>query len=610
MFALGQLFRKGEFFRGQTALQGASGYQVVPISTWDDGSLKHALVAGTVDLTANVKKTITLTTGAPAGGVTLSESNLVSANPRATVSYGSYGTVSLSSLLGTSALVRTEHAGPSYASFQYIASFPNDASLRAVFYVQLWAGGKYRVRVAVENGSALVTSSAKSGTATVSIAGALQFSGAVSMPQGVRWDVAGSNAPEVAVSHDAAYLRSTKLLPNYGYTQPSDSMLSSLTASYTPMSRLRWEQDMGTTGYTEGIGLLPHWDALFATTGDARALNSSIAHSRAFGSFSVFYRNTATKAMPLFSAFPTAVNGGDQEGMSGSGSNSNRWEVAHHPHAGYLAWLVTAERFHLETLQANAWAAWFTDSGDGQSGVNKIYSSQTRARAWRYRTIASAAAVSPDGDPFKAESKANILANLSRWQRDNVATNSPATGLAATYDDQDSAAGLQRALFEHLFLVASVGWSWDQEMQLSTTEKATLKQVRDFLYRIPVGLTGRGSSFGEYSWRRATGPYRTTVGPTPTTYYATWGEVYAATYSDSLDSTAGLAITGSYADDTSVTAFPQGNWGHLFTALSYATDHGAAGAVDGYARVTGASNWVSNATKFNDYPQYGVARRR
>ena len=99
------------------------------------------------------------------------------------------------------------HAGPAYAAFQYAANFPNDPSIRAVFYVQLWNSGKYRVRVAVENGSALVTSSAKSGSASVSVAGAQQFSGAVSMPQGVRWDAVGSNVAEATVSHDAAYLR-------------------------------------------------------------------------------------------------------------------------------------------------------------------------------------------------------------------------------------------------------------------------------------------------------------------------------------------------------------------------------------------------------------------
>lgn len=560
-------------------------------------------------MVANVPKTVTMSKGPASAGTVLSEASLIAANPMASVSYGSYGTVSLSSLLNTSARVRTEHAGPEYASFQYIANFPNDASLRAVFYVQLWSAGKYRVRVAVENGSALASSSTKSGVATVSIAGGTQFSASVSMPQGVRWDMAGSNSPDTVVTHNASYLRATKLVPNYGYVNPSSAALADLSSNYTPMARLRWEQDMGATGYTPGIGLLPHWDALYAAVGDARALNSSVAHSRAFGSYSVFYRNNTTKSVALFSAYPTAVNGGDQEGMNGSGSNSNRWEVAHHPNAGYLAWLMTAERFHLETLQANAWAAWYTDGGNGQSGVSKIYSSQTRARAWRYRTIAACAAVSPDGDALKAECKANVMANLNRWRNDNVVPNSPASGLAATYDDQDGAAGLQRGLFEHLFLVASMGWSWDQELQLNASEKSVHLQVRDFFYRIPVGLTGRGPSNGEFSWRRATGPYRATVGPTPDSYYSTWGQIYTASYGDNLDSTPGLTILGTYADDTSPTAFPQSNWGHVLTALSYAADHAAPNALEGYARLTGASNWSYNANRFNDFPQYGVTRR-
>ena len=314
--------------------------------------------------------------------------------------------------------------------------------------------------------------------------------------------------------------------------------------------------------------------------------------------------------MPRYSKYPNAVNGaggGDQEGMSGAGTNGNRWEFAHHPNAGYLAWLMTAERFHLEVLQANAWAAWFTDAGG--SGVNRVFSSQTRGRAWRFRTIACAAAVSPDNDAFKADCRANIVANLKHWRNQHVTPNSPATGLGATYDDQDAASGLQRGLFEHLFLVASIGWSWDLELKLGSADRSVHEEVRDYFYRIPVGLTGSGPANNEYSWRRGPGPYRATIGPTPNTYYATWKQVYDASYGDDLDSSPGLSITGNYADDASAMAFPQGNWGHLITALAFAVDHGAGGARPGYARISGASNWSSNVGRFNDWPQYGVVPR-
>ena len=382
--------------------------------------------------------------------------------------------------------------------------------------------------------------------------------------------------------------------------------LASLDTTYVPMNKLGWQQDMGATGYTEGIGLLPHWDALYATTGDTRALASSTAHSSALGSYTIFFRNLATKGIQKFSDFPSAYSNTESLQLGGA---PYRWEVAHHPHAGYLAWLATAERFHLETMEANAFAAWFTDSGGGQSGVNKLYVSQTRAKAWRYRTIASLAAVAPDNEPYKADARASVLANLKSWKASWADTASPATGLGATYSDlEPSVVGKQISLFEHFFIAASVGWSWDQELQLSATDKPTLSAVRDYFYRIPVGVTGRGQGSGEYCYQRGPGPYRTNVGPDGG-YYASWGLVYTATYSDTIACADGSPIKESYADDPSTYAFPQGNWGHLMTALSFAVDHGYAGAAESYARVTGASNWSSNATKFNDWPQYGVIKR-
>jgi hypothetical protein len=604
-FSFGQVFRKGAIPAGRSAVVAGVPSQVTPLSTWDDGSVKHALVAGRADFSAGAARTFAFALGSAAAGA-LAESDLIAAGPQATVSYGSYGSVSLAALLGTSALVLTEHAGPEYAAFQYIAPFPNEASLRAVFYVQLYAGGNYRVRVAVENGTSQVSSSSKSGTAAVSVAGTARFSGAVAMPEGTRWDAVGATAPAITVAHDAAYLRASRLVPNYGYTQPSAQRLSALLTAYTPMSRLGWEQDMGATGYAEGIGLLPHWDALYATSADARALASSVAHSSALGSYTIFYRNPATRRIQKFSDFPTAY--ANDESLQRGGS-PNRWEVAHHPHAGYLAWLATAERFHLETMQANAFAAWYTDSGGGQSGTDKLYVSQTRAKAWRYRTIASLAAVAPDAEPFKADAKASVLANLRSWKASWVDTNAPATGLGATYGDQESGVpGQQMALFEHFFLAASVGWSWDQELGLDAAGKATLAAVRDYFYRVPIGASGRGQEAGEYCYRRAVGPYRTTVGGTPDTFYATWGQVYAATYTDGASCAAGLALQESYID-SSPAAFAQGNWGHLITALSYAADHGVAGAAEAYGRITGASNWPSNAVNFNDWPQYGVLKR-
>jgi len=600
-FVLGQVFRKGDVPSGQGLMLDTPAFQVVPVSVWDDGSVKHALIAGRVDLSANVPREVAISQGSSSGAA-LTEAALVAANPDASIAYGSYGTVTLGTLLGTGALVLAEQAGPQYAAFQYIQGFPNDSSVRAVFYVQLWAGGSYRVRVAVEIGTAPSSGSAKSGTATVTIAGVVRFSGSVSMSAGTRWDAVGANFAMPDVLHDVTYLRATKLVPNFGYTSPSATALNALPTAYTPLDGLHYETDMGAPGYAEAIGLLPHWDALYCTSGDTRARDSVLAHGRAYGCYGIFFRDGSTRRMPAFTDFPTAYANNEDMGATGY-----RWEVAHHPNAGYLPWLLTAERFHLETMHANAWACYFTLNPNG-AGANRIYNSQTRGRAWRLRTLAAVAAVSPTNDPVAVDCRANVAANFSHWKSTHVDVNSPATGLIGIYDDKDSGtSGFQHSIFESLFLVSSIGWAWDMEPGWTSSQRSTHQAVRDFAYRAPVGLTGRGPAvYGEYSYRRAPGPYRMTIGPDSSSLYATWGEVYQATYGDQLDSADGLSILESYADDS---GFPYGNWGHVITALSYAKDHGATGAAAGYARVTGASNWDSNAVNFNDRPSYGVLSR-
>jgi hypothetical protein len=105
-------------------------------------------------------------------------------------------------------------------------------------------------------------------------------------------------------------------------------------------------------------------------------------------------------------------------------------------------------------------------------------------------------------------------------------------------------------------------------------------------------------------------------GTSTATLYNSWGEIETATWgSDGLVSTNGLSMLGEaagvsgFADDASAAAFPTGNWGHLLGAISYAVDHGYYGARAAFDRLTGASNWTTNAAKFQEYPGYGLAPR-
>ena len=59
-------------------------------------------------------------------------------------------------------------------------------------------------------------------TVSVRVGGAVRYSAPIGHFHHSRWsrvDWVGSD-PQVRPSHNAAYLRSTKLVPNYGYTSP------------------------------------------------------------------------------------------------------------------------------------------------------------------------------------------------------------------------------------------------------------------------------------------------------------------------------------------------------------------------------------------------------
>src|SRR5262245_54163735 len=95
-FTVGLAFKKGEMM-GAPVLD-IPNQQVIVKRRWNDNSVKHAVASGHAALTANTLQTINVVSGtAPSGALTPTDIQV--ANPQASVSLGSYGTVSLSSLL-------------------------------------------------------------------------------------------------------------------------------------------------------------------------------------------------------------------------------------------------------------------------------------------------------------------------------------------------------------------------------------------------------------------------------------------------------------------------------------------------------------------------------
>src|SRR5690606_31802616 len=105
-------FRQGDVPKGSYLDSDLVDWQATPVTTWPDGSLKHAIIAGRVTCQPNELQQIGLTASPTnRGGANLSESDLVSTLSAVTLECGTE-TIALNALIGTAAKHRTVASGP------------------------------------------------------------------------------------------------------------------------------------------------------------------------------------------------------------------------------------------------------------------------------------------------------------------------------------------------------------------------------------------------------------------------------------------------------------------------------------------------------------------
>ncbi len=125
------------------------------------------------------------------------------------------------------------------------------------------------------------------------------------------------------------------------------------------------EKYMPETGGRWDIAPLPHWQALYLLTMDARAYEVTLATADLGASFASHYRNPKSRqpvtldAYPKFSTHSNLVGKGpDQLPLPDTGGYSDPLapDAAHEPALDFLPYLITGDRFYLEELQF--WAEW------------------------------------------------------------------------------------------------------------------------------------------------------------------------------------------------------------------------------------------------------------
>jgi hypothetical protein len=461
-FTLGFAFRQGDIPSGSGISASLPNVQVVVKNRWPDGSAKFAVVSGRAQLLAGSPLAINLASGTPVTAApSLGLDDLRSTGVTATVTCGAFGSVNWGDADWQSPFM-TWVQGPEMSSWIYRKQVAGDAHLVAWLEVRLYAGGAVEVLPWVENGFVDVPGPGdRLGTYAFTLGSTQRFSQPIALLNHQRTPLISGSAlshwlgsdPGVNVSHDAAYLQATRLVPTYrANVANTASAVTNLPSTFQPLQQGSFPGGMGSAGYHGSIGLLPEWDVLYLTSTAGTVWAAVQRNAYSAGRYGIHYRDELTHRPLRFSAYPTLVMGGGSA-VSGTGaSTTNTYTPAptggtppgyastHHPSMGYMAALVTGRWYHIETAQFVATANFLKNGNLPRNGAEGVFqsatgSNTTRGVGWAVRSLAQAACITPDADPLAAEFNASMSANINWYHARYVAQANNPQGWIQPYSD-------------------------------------------------------------------------------------------------------------------------------------------------------------------------------
>lgn len=600
-FTIGLGFKKGDV--PSTPSLDIPDQQIIVKRRWNDGSVKHAIASGHIALSEKNPKLINVlrsSTSSSPIGKSLTATDIQRVNPQASVQFSGYETVNLSNLLAHP--VRTWISGPEMVESHYHSAVANDPTLNVWFFVRLYKNGRIWIRTIVENGNMDDSRRSKSYVPTVIVGGAKIYDNGgniLTHYDHTRWCVEAwiGVDPQITPKHDTTYLIETKLVPNYWKRNPSEKAFKSLIQEYSPMDRGNLTDSMGRAGYQPQIGLLTKWDALYASSGDARAFRAALANASSLNSYPIVWRDAKTQFIVKPSDHP---NFGLKTYQYRAGNNI--WEMNHAPSEGYLAYLITGDYWYYETTLMHSSLVYLALNGGLTGlGVNRILVAETRGTAWNLRTLSQLVGIAPESDAVAADYQKLLANNMKHWK--SVKDRLGGAGIGYLYERNVNLYdhGTIAPWMQHFFM-QSLGMGSDLE---PLPDMTIYNEVRDWLYRGVVGILGDSSGFCfNYG-----GSYKIKItdegSKDPTTWFRDWRSVYVASFNNPACGN-WLEGKGSQSAENASTGY----WGNLLPAIAYAVDHGAPGALAAWSRLINAGNWsVLENSGFDVSPNWGIVPR-
>jgi hypothetical protein len=373
------------------------------------------------------------------------------------------------------------------------------------------------------------------------------------------------------------------------------------------------------------------------------AVKATISNAYALNSWGISARDENTGYPVRYSQHPntTAYYGQEKNYQRYTTGSAQVWDMAHNPNPGYLAYLLTARWYIMETVQLNTITGYLWFIGGLRDFSDGVMKSQDRSKAWHQRNQACTAVVTPDSYADQQAEFVNSMYKNALWMYTGLTDGAGGWkndyGHCPLYTASTSGpyaipGGVYwgTADWQNGFVTQAYGFSWDvaAEDMLTVSQKAIFQSIRDFFYKFPVGrMGGTGATECNYTGGFA---YSPAYGYTPfvlpayaatQNYFPNWAWVYSAQLSGNVQ-----------ADPNGVGGVPNpstGLGGHIYDlgsdfsshspqnpisffanclpALTYAVSHGATGAVAAWERAKSADNFPSlSSTRYTDQPQFGI----
>ena len=647
-FAFAQPFKQGAV----VASARLAGLQLDPLTYWPDGSIKHAIVSGTLAMTSGTPAALAMTIGAAATGTTITTTDLATAlTAGVTITAGAFG----SAVFGSGEWASPQQivaTGPRMSSWLYRKQIGSDTHLVAWLEIRMWSTGAVEVFPWVENGYLGVASPTnKNATYTFTLGGTLRFSQAIDIKHHTRPALVNTStgegdartfthwlgtSPGVVPAHDGPYLSATKIIQNLAWGPPSGTVLDATQQTYTPNTLAG---DVNANGEPGGSGsIISETAARYVTSsGDVRAWKAMMAHGLSSGSWSHHYRDDITQRAFRFVDWPqirlkeTDVSqsvplipvgtGGEVAGTGGYGGPA----MTHAPGYAYVPFLVTGRWWFLEELHFWATYAYGNMNRFERGGAAGNHdTAQTRGRAWGLNMLAQAATLTPTSHALYGEFVASWNSNTARQRGryvdgtiDGGTWVSPQGFLGEYSSDGNSGYGFPADLLSdrnfwyapgwmHNYQAAVLGYTSDIGIPQSAQSLLDHIAVRNHAYKQQIQRAGTGLA-GAYNWRRFI-VYAYPIGSDktglPVDAYFTAAQSYAEMMigfglNGSLSATPGLSLKRTAVITTGEDDLTAGSGSLDFAsyglaALALAVEHGAPGAKEGYERIYGASNYTAS----------------